>query len=104
VAETDTQTDTQRLYNGFGHTLARAFELVVTPSLFGLIGYGIDRALGTLPIFTIFLTVFCIIGMSVKMYYGYVVAMEAHEAAGPWSRKSVGAAAPAPALDVEATQ
>ena len=95
------QTDTQRLYNGFGNTLARAFELVVTPTLFGLIGYGIDRVLGTLPVFTVILAVFCVIGMSVKMYYGYIVAMEAHEAAGPWARKP--AATPAPDRDVQAT-
>ena len=88
------QTDTQRLYNGFGHTLARAFELVVTPSLFGVIGYGIDRACGTVPVFTVILAVFCVIGMSVKMYYGYVFTMKAYEAAGPWARKPVAVATP----------
>ena len=98
------QTDTQRLYNGFGNTLARAFELVVTPSLFGLIGYGIDRALGTLPIFTVTLAVFCVIGMSVKMYYGYIVAMEAHEAAGPWARKPIAVTGPARDTDTQASQ
>ena len=95
------QTDTQRLYNGFGNTLARAFELVVTPTLFGLIGYGIDRMLGTVPVFSVILAVFCVIGMSVKMYYGYIVAMEAHEAAGPWARKP--ATTPAPDHDAQAT-
>jgi len=81
------QTDTQQLYNGFGNTLARAFELVVTPALFGLIGYGIDRVTGLLPVFTIVLTVFCLVGMSVRMYYGYVTAMNEHEANGPWAKK-----------------
>ena len=88
------QTDTQQLYNGFGNTLARAFELVVTPTLFGLIGYGIDRVTGLLPVFTITLTVFCLAGMSVRMYYGYVTAMKEYEAAGPWAKKQA-------AIDVE---
>ena len=41
------QQETRALYNGFGHTMARAFELVVTPALFALIGHFIDRAAGT---------------------------------------------------------
>ena len=88
------QSETQKLYNGFGNTLARAFELVVTPALFGLIGYGIDRVTGLLPVFTIALTVFCLAGMSVRMYYGYVTTMKEYEANGPWARKRA-------AVDVE---
>ena len=88
------QSETQKLYNGFGNTLARAFELVVTPALFGLIGYGIDRATGFLPVFTIALTVFCLAGMSVRMYYGYVTTMKEYEDNGPWAKKR-------PAVDVE---
>jgi F0F1-type ATP synthase assembly protein I len=80
------QTPTQELYNGFGHALARAFELVVTPAVFGVIGYVIDRQLGTHILFTAALLVFCIVGMSVRMYYGYVEDMKAHEARGPWGR------------------
>src|SRR5688500_6226655 len=46
------------LYTGFGDTLGRAFELVATPLVFGLMGYGLDRWLGTLPIFTLILSLF----------------------------------------------
>ena len=83
------QNETRALYNGFGDTLARAFELVVTPALFGLIGFGLDRWLGTHFVFAASLTIFCLIGMSIRMFYGYVGAMKAHEAEGPWNRTPV---------------
>lgn len=93
----------QDLYNGFGDTLARGFELAVMPFLFGGIGFVLDRALGTTPGLTIVLTVFCLIGLSVRMYYGYATAMRHHEAAAPWWRdRTAGAAGPAAACGLGA--
>ena len=40
-------------YNGFGESLSRAFELAVTPAVFGVAGYALDRWLGILPVLTI---------------------------------------------------
>ncbi len=76
----------QETYRGFGDTLAVAFELAVTPVVFGLIGYGLDRWLGVVPLFTVVLVVFCIVGLSVRMWFDYDTRMKAHEAAGPWAR------------------
>jgi F0F1-type ATP synthase assembly protein I len=76
----------QELYNGFGDTLARGFELVATPAVFGLIGYVLDRIVGTTPVLTVVLVVFAIVGMAVRMYYGYEQAMKAHEAQLPRAR------------------
>jgi hypothetical protein len=78
---------TQALYNGFGNTMARAFELVVTPALFAVIGHFIDRAAGTHFVFTLALTIFCVIGMSIRMVYGYVEAMKVHEEEAIWNRR-----------------
>lgn len=80
----------QELYNGFGNGLALAFELALTPAIFGLMGYGLDRRLGTLPIFTTVLALLCIVGLGVRQYYGYDARMKEHEAAGPWARKPPG--------------
>ena len=82
----DQQQQTRALYNGFGNTLARAFELVVTPTLFALIGHVVDRWLGTRFAFAVALGIFCVIGMSIRMFYGYVDAMKAHEAEAVWNR------------------
>jgi len=76
----------QHLYNGFGSSTARAFELAVTPAIFGFLGHLLDRALGTSPVFLIVFVLFCVAGMGVRMYYGYSRQMDEHDANGPWSR------------------
>jgi hypothetical protein len=76
----------QQTYQGFGDTLAVSIELAVTPVIFGLIGYGLDRWLGIVPVLTIVLVVLCIAGLSVRMWFEYDARMKVHEAAGPWAR------------------
>lgn len=85
----------RELYNGFGDTLARAFEFAGTPLLFGFIGHYLDGRLGTGPALTVLLVVFALAGVTVRMYYGYVAAMEAHEAKAAWK------ASPSKRLPVE---
>lgn len=77
----------RELYGGFGNSLIWAFEFAATPFLFGLIGHYLDGRLGTGPWLTMLLVVFALAGLSVRMYYGYVAAMEEHEAAAPWKRR-----------------
>ena len=52
------------MYNGFGDGLARAFELAVTPVIFGGIGFGLDRWLGLAPLLTLVLFLFGVAGTS----------------------------------------
>ncbi|MGH9165503.1 MAG: AtpZ/AtpI family protein [Acidimicrobiales bacterium] len=79
--------DKRDLYNGFGTTLARAFELVVTPLLFALLGHLLDGWLGTSPLFTVGLAVLGLAGTVVRMYYGYVADMERHTSQAAWTRR-----------------
>jgi hypothetical protein len=86
--------DRRDLYNGFGDGLARAFELAVTPAIFGVIGYGLDRWIGIVPVFTI---VFALVTLCVKgylMWLDYEQAMRRHDEASPWGRKLVKPAPP----------
>jgi F0F1-type ATP synthase assembly protein I len=76
----------QHLYNGFGNGFARAFELAVTPALFGFLGHLVDLVLGTSPVFLIIFALLCIIGMGIRMYYGYDRAMREEEAQATWGR------------------
>ena len=76
----------QATWNGFGDAWARAFELVVTPLLFALAGWGIDRWLDTSPWFALGLGVFGVIGVGVKSYYEYKAAMEREEEGKPWTQ------------------
>jgi len=78
--------DKRHLYNGFGDSLARAFEFAVTPAIFGFLGYLLDRAIGTLPVFLILFSLICVVGIMIKSFYAYDEEMKAHEAAGPWGR------------------
>jgi hypothetical protein len=77
--------DTRDLYNGFGNGLSRAFELAVTPAVFGGIGYVLDRRFDLVPVLTIALLLLALVGMFVRMWYGYDAEMKAHEATGPWA-------------------
>ena len=69
-----------------GNAFARGFELAVTPALFGLMGYGLDRWLGIVPVLTIVFVLLTLVGMMLKTWYGYVARMETIEAEGPWAK------------------
>ena len=66
----------QDLNQGFGNALGLAVEMVGTPMIFGLLGWLLDRWLGTSPVFTLVLFLFGIVGMAVKTYYAYVEKMK----------------------------
>jgi F0F1-type ATP synthase assembly protein I len=65
-------SDRRDLYNGFGDTYSVAFEMVVTPLVFGLIGWFIDSRLGTFPAFALTLGLL-VFGVEVwKLTRGYL--------------------------------
>lgn len=64
---------------GLGDGLALAFELAVTPTIFGILGYMLDRWLGIVPVLTIVLGLVAVIGMFVRMWYGYDLQMREQE-------------------------
>jgi F0F1-type ATP synthase assembly protein I len=47
------QAEERELKEGFGDAAAAAFELAVTPAIFGVLGWLLDRSIGTSPVFTI---------------------------------------------------
>lgn len=60
------------------------YELVFSPLLLALVGFGIDKLIGTLPLFTILFAVLGLIGAVTKIVYTYNSEMEQHEKSGPW--------------------
>jgi F0F1-type ATP synthase assembly protein I len=78
----------RELNNGFGEALSRAFEFAVTPVVFGFLGHLIDMRLNTSPIFLLALAAFAVVGMFVRLWYGYDQAMQAKEAGTPWGRST----------------
>ena len=70
-----------------GKRVAHGFNIGLTPVLFAAIGYGIDRAAGTLPVFTIALTILCVIGMMARFYYSYQATIDAEVAQAAGQRR-----------------
>ena len=65
---------------------AGGYELVLSPLILALIGFGIDKLFGTVPVFTVLFAVLGFVGVVVKLYINSRTEMEQHDAAGPWVR------------------
>jgi F0F1-type ATP synthase assembly protein I len=76
----------RELSRGSGEALTRAFELVLTPAIFGFFGWLLDRWLGTRPLF-MFLLFALVLGYEVwKLYVAYGAEMERHQQRLPGAR------------------
>jgi len=75
------------VYNGFGDGLARAFELALTPAIFGGIGFLLDRWLGLAPLLTILLFLFGVVGTSYMAWVRYDAEMREQEQDAPWAKR-----------------
>jgi F0F1-type ATP synthase assembly protein I len=73
----------RELTNGM-HRSTGSFELVLGPLLMALIGFFLDRWLGTVPWLTVTLGVFGLVGACVNLYYQYQREMAEHDATAPW--------------------
>ncbi len=69
----------RELNNGFGESLAKAFELVVTPGIFGFGGWLLDHRIGTTPLFTLVFTLAVFGYVCWKLWGSYERQMQAHE-------------------------
>ena len=78
--------DRRELNQGFGNALSKAVELVLTPAIFGTLGWWIDGKFGTTPWFMLTFGVFTFLYVSWRFFYSYNQAMAEREAAAPWSR------------------
>lgn len=79
--------DKRATNRGFDDGMSRAFELAATPLVFGAAGYGLDSWLGIKPVLTIALAVFAVVGVFVRMWYGYDAEMRRIEATGAWVKR-----------------
>ena len=50
------KAETREMKQGFGDAFAAAFELVITPGIFGFLGWLIDGRLDLFPVFTVAFT------------------------------------------------
>ena len=78
--------DRQDLYNGFGDGLSRAFELALTPAVFGGLGFLVDSWVGTTPLFMIVFLFFAVAGVGYMTWHRYETEMQAKEQEAAWAR------------------
>lgn len=69
----------QDLNRGFNDALGRGIDLALTPVVFGLIGWLVDRAAGTSPLFTFVIAGIGLAGTVVKIKLGYDREMSAYD-------------------------
>lgn len=60
--------------------IGRGMDFALVTLVFLGIGWGIDRAAGTRPVFMIGCVVFAVVGQFVRMYYAYEARMQVLEA------------------------
>ena len=82
------------LYRTFGDSYMTAFELAVTPAILGLMGYGLDRWLGIVPVLTLVLALTAFLTLLLRTWSDYVEQMERLESAGPWANATKAAPGP----------
>ena len=82
----DQQRGQRELFNGFGDGLALAFQIALTPAIFGGLGYLIDRHFDRTPLFTIAFFAFAMIGLFISMWARYEQKMKDEDAKQVWSR------------------
>ena len=76
-------SERRELNNGFGEALSRAFDLAVTPAIFGVAGYLLDRKLDVVPLFTLVFSLFVLSYLLWKYWKVYEAEMVRHEQALP---------------------
>lgn len=70
------------------HQSTGGYELVLSPVILALIGFGLDRVFGTFPIITIAFAVLGLVGACIKIYYTYNAEMDEHDKDAPWAKRS----------------
>ena len=68
--------------------LSQAFEFAAGPVVMGLIGWLVDLAAGTAPLFLIVFAVFGVIGSFVSFYYRYQAQTARLDEGKPWTRRT----------------
>jgi F0F1-type ATP synthase assembly protein I len=68
--------------------LSQAFEFAAGPVVMGGIGWLVDLATGTSPLFLVVFAVFGVIGSFVSFYYRYQAETARLDEGKPWTRRT----------------
>ena len=87
--------DRRAINRGFSDALGRGVDLALTPVVFGLLGWIIDRAAGTSPVFTIVVAAIGVGGTALKIKLGYDKQMASFDGDAATTPRQVSPVAPA---------
>lgn len=73
---------------GYSEAMGRGIELALTLVVVGGIGWLVDRAVGTYPLFTVIFSLAGFAGISAKLWLGYDLEMRKHDQDAVWNRGS----------------
>jgi F0F1-type ATP synthase assembly protein I len=83
----DRQAERRELNNGLGDGLALAFQIALTPMVFGFLGYLLDRRIDKVPLFTIIFFLVAMVGVFVSQWAQYEYRMKQADAKAPWAKR-----------------
>lgn len=70
------EREQRQMRDGAGDAFSAAFEMIITPAIFGLLGWFIDSRLGTFPVFTLVLVAITLAYEVWKLYTRYSAEMD----------------------------
>ncbi len=70
------ERERRQMRDGGGDAFSAAFEMILTPVIFGLLGWLIDSRLGTFPLFTLVLAGLVLAYEVWKLYVRYSLEMD----------------------------
>ena len=76
----------RRFIEELGNSNTGAFELVLTPLILALAGYGLDRVFGTRPVLMLVFGIVAFFGVVYKIYLEYTLRMKQAEEGKPWAK------------------
>jgi len=76
----------QKLNRGYADGFSGAVEIALVPVVFGGLGWLVDRAAGTAPVFLLAFVVFAFVGVGAKLWLRYDKDMAKEEADKIWNR------------------
>ena len=84
----DRETYAPATSRGYSEAMGRGIELALTLVVVGGIGWLVDRAAGTYPLFTVIFSLAGFAGISAKLWLGYDLEMRKHDQDAVWNRGS----------------
>jgi len=81
-------TEQRQTWQGFGDGFTQSVEMALIPAVFAFVGLALDRWLGIVPVLTVSLAIFGMVGSFARAYYTYTGRIAREERnRRPWEHR-----------------